>query len=179
MENFRYNKTNFFKHTYCVFEYQDPEVLQEKDVHFKSKSGSSYVYTEKGVYRYSNHWGRVANCRWKLNGIDKYRNQNYYVGYANWSDFYSLTSNEKLFSLKVDFSTKRVEVYQPDENEAIPLFSVTVIFKKKKEVEEVFKNTKWMQYYDEEVEVLQKEIITELINSDATLKEIKLALNQR
>ena len=62
---------NFFKHTYCQFEYKELSVLQEENIHFKSKSGSSYVYTEKGVYRYSNHWGRVANCRWKLNSIAK------------------------------------------------------------------------------------------------------------
>ncbi|SNR15175.1 hypothetical protein [Tenacibaculum jejuense] len=173
----KYNKTNFFKHTYCQFEYKELNLLQEENINFKSKSGSSYVYTEQGVYRYSNHWGRVANCRWKLNGIPKYQNQNYYVGYAKWTDFFSLTSEEKLFSLKVNFETKKVIIYKPENSSKEELFDLTVIFKKKKEVEEVFKNTKWMQYYDEEVEVLQEKIIRRILTSNKSLREIKLELS--
>lgn len=171
----KYDKTNFFKHTYCQFEYKELSVLQEENIHFKSKSGSSYVYTENGVYRYSNHWGRVANCRWKLNGITKYQNQNYYVGYAKWTDFYSLTSEAKLFGLKINFETKKVEVYKPERKDQ--LFNLTVVFKKKKEVEEVFKNTKWMQYHEEEVEVLQEKIIKQILTSNKSLREIKLELS--
>lgn len=173
----KYNKTNFFKHTYCEFQCKQMDVLAEENIHFKSKSGSSYVYTEEGVYRYSNHWGRVANCRWKLNGVEKYQNQNYYVGYAKWTDFYSLTSDAKLFYLKVDFEKENVIVYKPEENTIDTLYNLTVVFKKKKEVEEVFKNTKWMQYYEEEIEVLQKKIINELLNSNKSLREIKLELS--
>ncbi len=169
-------RTNFFKHTYCQFEFKNFDVLKEENIHFKSKSGSTYVYTEEGVYRYSNHWGRVANCRWKLNGVARYQNQSYYVGYAKWTDFYSLTSNEKLFHLKVDFTTQKVVVYQPADGQTKKLFNVSTVFKKKKEVEEVFKNTKWMQYYDDEIATIQQKIIVELLNSDRSLREIKLDL---
>jgi hypothetical protein len=73
------------------------DFFKQKSTHFKSKSGSLYYFTDKGVYRYSNHWGRVANCRWKISGVEAYKNQNYYVGYANWLDFYSLNTSEKNF----------------------------------------------------------------------------------
>lgn len=172
----KYNKTNFFKHTYCKFQNKEIKVLEEQNVHFKSKSGSSYVYTEEGVYRYSNHWGRVANCRWKLSGVNKYQNQQYYVGYANWSDFYSLTSNEKLFSLKVNYETEKVEVSKTSGENTDTLFNLTTVFKKKKEIESIFTNPKWMLYYEEEFEVLQKKIIKKLIHSDKTLKQVKLEL---
>ena len=173
----KYNRTNFFKHTYCQFEFKTFDVLKEENIHFKSKSGSTYVYTEEGVYRHSNHWGRVANCRWKLNGVTKYQNQNYYVGYAKWTDFYSLTSDEKLFGLKIDFETEKVEVYKPEEKEKEQLFNLTVIFKKKKEVEEVFKNTKWMQYHNKELEVLQERIIEKILTTNKSLQQIKLELS--
>jgi len=173
----KYNRTNFFKHTYCQFEFKTFDVLKEENIHFKSKSGSTYVYTEGGVYRYSNHWGRVANCRWKLNGVTKYQNQSYYVGYAKWTDFYSLTSDAKLFGLKIDFETEKVEVYKPEEKEKEKLFNLTVVFKKKKEVEEVFKNTKWMQYHDEELEVLQERIIEKILTTNKSLQQIKLELS--
>ncbi|WP_408041250.1 hypothetical protein [Tenacibaculum amylolyticum] len=172
----KYNKTNFFKHTYCQFQNREIEVLEEQNIHFKSKSGSSYIYTEEGVYRYSNHWGRVANCRWKLDGVSKYQNQQYYVGYANWSDFYSLTSNDKLFNLEVNFETQKVEVHKTSGKKTGTLFSITTVFKKKKEIESIFKNPKWMLYYEEEHETLQKKIIEKLINSDKTLQQIKLEL---
>ena len=33
-----------------------------------SNSNSRYVYTPKGVYRHSDHWGIVSSCQWTLNG---------------------------------------------------------------------------------------------------------------
>jgi hypothetical protein len=33
---------------------------------YASKSGSSYYYTKLGMYRVSNHWGRLANSKWRL-----------------------------------------------------------------------------------------------------------------
>lgn len=174
-----YHRTNFFKHTYCEFEYQSEAILNEQDIHFTSKSGSSYVYTEKGVYRYSNHWGRVANCRWKLNGVGVYENQKYYVGYANWDDFYSLTSNEKAFYLSVDIAEEVISIGKctKETDEEVHLLNLAAVFRKQKEIVAVLNNTKWMQYYDEDVEELQKKVIHELVNSDKTLQQIKFELS--
>ena len=108
MKNF--HKFNFFKHTYCEFELKSLNFFKQREVHFKSKSGSLYFYTEKGVYRYSNHWGRVANCKWKINGIEAYKNQIYYVGYAKWSDFYPLNSKEKDFYITIEAKTNEQKI---------------------------------------------------------------------
>ena len=61
-----YNKTNFHKHTFCIFQEVDFELIKNLKLNFKSKSGSSYYFVENGVYRLSNHWSRVANCKWRL-----------------------------------------------------------------------------------------------------------------
>ena len=61
-----YNKTNFHKHTFCIFKEVDFETIQNLKPNYKSKSGSSYFFTDQGVYRLSNHWGRAANCKWRL-----------------------------------------------------------------------------------------------------------------
>ena len=90
-----YTKSNFFKHTFCDFIKVENSFFDENKTHFKSASGSQYYFTEEGVYRYSNHWGRVANCRWRLVSESRVKNQEYHVGYAKWINFYPLNESEK------------------------------------------------------------------------------------
>ena len=96
-----YNSTNFFKHTFCEFQQVDDFTFLEK-TNYKSKSESSYFYTDEGVYRKSNHWGRVANCRWKLISNENYKNQQIVIGFAKWIDFYPINSSEKIFFIDVN-----------------------------------------------------------------------------
>ena len=173
-----YHNYNFFKHTYCEFKMIHNNFFNQKSIHFKSKSGSLYYYTDDGVYRYSNHWGRVANCRWKISGIEGYKNQNYYVGYANWLDFYPLNTSEKLFYLKVDFNTKEVKIYRKSINEASTHFLMTLDFalKRLKQIKILFKEYKWAIYYNEKIEVLRSKLIYQLLNSDKSLLDLKQSL---
>ena len=105
MEKKTYNRFNFHKHTFCEFIEQDIASISALQIHYKSKSGSSYSYTEEGVYRSSNHWGRASNCRWRLvssssSKINNFKNR---VGFAKWSDFYPNNETEKLFYIEVNF----------------------------------------------------------------------------
>ena len=84
-----YHKNTFFRHTYCEFRQIEDVILPEK-THFKSKHNSLYHFTKEGVYRKSNHWGRVATCRWKLIPNATYKNQQTVLGFAKWEDFYPL-----------------------------------------------------------------------------------------
>ena len=77
-----YNQTNFFKHTFCEFKEITNFKIPE-NINFSSKSDSTYFYTNEGVYRKSNHWGRVANCRWKLISTANYKNQEVVVALQN------------------------------------------------------------------------------------------------
>ena len=49
-------------------------------------SNSEYLVNEEtgDIYRYSDHWGTVASCSWKLNGLD---NKTTAIGKANIKDF--------------------------------------------------------------------------------------------
>tara|TARA_R110001583_G_scaffold12326_2_gene54832 strand:+ start:10533 stop:11024 length:492 start_codon:yes stop_codon:yes gene_type:complete len=157
------------------------DYFNQKLVHYKSKSGSLYFYTDKGVYRYSNHWGRVANCRWKISGIEAYKNQDYYTGYANWLDFHSLKSNEKCFYLEVNFEEASVKIYSIKEQNNPAEFLMTLEFalKRLKEIKTLFKEYKWALYFNENIDILRKELISLLINSDKPLQEIKLSFGKR
>ena len=54
---------------------------------YESNSGSKYMYTDEGVYRFSNHWnGGVASCSWFLDNknVDTIE---YQLGFCKWEDF--------------------------------------------------------------------------------------------
>jgi hypothetical protein len=46
--------------TLCVFKEQPISAIEGLTVQFESKAGSRYFYTQVGMYRLSNHWGRLA-----------------------------------------------------------------------------------------------------------------------
>tara|TARA_R110002124_G_scaffold233351_1_gene398540 strand:- start:238 stop:762 length:525 start_codon:yes stop_codon:yes gene_type:complete len=169
-----YNQTNFFKYTFCEFQQVDPIQFPEK-INYKSKAGSQYFYTEKGVYRYSNHWGRVANCRWRLLSDEKIKNQNYYVGFAEWTDFHPLNETEKQFYIAVDFENKRVDFHHKGAEENTFLFFVATAQKKVIQIRKLFLDEIWAKYFDTDIDILRKEIITEFINSNKTLQQLKRA----
>ena len=91
-----YNQTNFFKHTFCEFHQVDDFDFPENTT-YKSKSESIYFYTNEGVFRKSNHWGRVANCRWKIIANENFKNQQIVIGFAKWIDFHPINSREKSY----------------------------------------------------------------------------------
>ena len=173
-----YTKFNFHKHTYCEFEKVEANFLEDKTIHYKSKFGSSYFYTEEGVYRSSNHWGRVANCRWKIKGIEDYKNQVYYVGFANWTAFYSLNSNDKAFYLEVDFATGKTSIHKVTGTETYTpfLMSLVTAFKRQKEIKSLYKDYKWALHYHESIENIRTALVTELINSNDSLQVLKQRL---
>lgn len=173
-----YHNFNFFKHTYCEFEMVGDDLFLDNKEHFKSKSGSLYYYTKAGIYRYSNHWGRVANCRWKISGIENYKNQNRYVGYANWSDFFPLNSFDKAFYLDVNTQNGKTKIYRIKDSTSTKHFLMTLALAQKrlKEIKMLFKNDRWAMYFSENVEMVRSKLITKLINSDKPLQALKQSL---
>lgn len=94
------NKNNYFNYTYVDFQsVQKPERKPD----FISESGSEYWYTEKGVYRYSDHWNEVGTCIWKINNGFK----EYSTGFASWEDFLATTPIEDLENGWYTFFNKR------------------------------------------------------------------------
>ena len=167
-----YNQQNFFKHTFCEFQQVDDFTFSENE-NYKSKSESSYFYTKEGVYRKSNHWGRVANCRWKIAANENYKNQQIVIGFAKWADFYPINSNEKAFFIKVDFTKKIANIQSKKEDTRNKLFCFSDAQQRIKQITHLFKDDKWAKYFDLDVETLHSKIISEFINTSKSLQEIK------
>ncbi|APZ44885.1 hypothetical protein BW723_00650 [Polaribacter reichenbachii] len=171
----KYNSTNFFKHTFCEFQQIDDFKFPENS-NYKSKSDSLYYYTKEGVYRKSNHWGRVANCRWKLIADNNYKNQNIVTAFAKWTGFYPINSSEKFFFISVDFKKKTAKIQSEKEATKHFLFTYSEAQKRIKQINNLLKENKWATYFDLPIKDLRFKIISKIISSDNTVEEIKRKL---
>lgn len=177
MGNKNYNKTNFHKHTFCIFKQVELSEIENLKMNFKSKSGSNYYFTNDGVYRLSNHWSRVANCRWRLNNYNiNNKNQNRTkLGFANWTDFYEDNDFEKLYFIEIfddyaiNYFHKNCSNYKPK----FQLRTATETAKIVKQIRNLLENDSWAKYINGNIDDLRKQIITELITTNKSLLEIK------
>ncbi len=179
----KYNKTNFHKHTFCEFIEVDAIAIPNIEWHYMSKSGSGYCFTEEGVYRISNHWGRVANCRWRLisnsraNSSSKINNSLHRIGYAKWTDFYPNNETENLFYVEVNFEANEVTFQHknnPNYDGKAVLRNASETAKVIRQIKEILESDTWARYLDfDDLEQLRKEIILKLINTRMTLQTLK------
>ncbi len=172
----KYDRNNFHKHTFCVFTEVTKEAISQLKSNYKSKSGSLYFFTEEGVFRVSNHWGRAANCKWRLQSSDKKTVNRERIGFAKWSEFHADNDSEKLYFIEVDFESKTVN-YQhksnlkPDANVVLRTASETE--KIIRQIRNLFASDNWAKHFSIEINELRESIITAFINSDKTLQQIK------
>ncbi len=169
------NKFNFFKHTYCEFKEVSENIFKNNIAHYKSKSESLYHYTTDGVYRYSDHWGRVANCRWKLISNTDFKNQINHLGFAKWTDFYEINNTDKLFYIHVDFNLKKVSFKHKelDKSQTKFLFSAQEAQKRQKQIRVLLNEERWAKYFSQDIDVLRREIVKDLISTNKTLNTLK------
>lgn len=173
----RYTKFNFHSHTFCIWTEVLFETKQDTKINFKSKSGSQYLFTEEGVYRISNHWGRVANCRWRLEPLINYKSQQTKVGYAKWTQFFLNDETSKLFFVKVDFERKEINFYHKEssnyDGKAV-LRNVNETAKTIKIIKQVLNETAWSNYLEfQDLTELRKVIVEKLTHSERSFLEIK------
>ncbi|MBE0393799.1 hypothetical protein [Flavobacterium sp. PL002] len=169
-----------FKNTFCVFQEVPLSKVENLKLQYESKAGSSYYYTTLGMYRLSNHWGRLANSKWRLIALDEPSPSKFKVGFASWDNFYPDNAIEKLYYLEVDYTNNTVN-YQHKNN---PLYDNKAILrtsfdttKKIKQIRNLFELTSWAKYYDyEDLAVLRKIIIDQLVFTELTLEAIKAAM---
>ena len=177
MANKIYSRLNFHKHTFCIWKEVLFAEISDLKISYTSQSGSRYIFTVEGLYRISNHWGRVANCHWRLIPLADFKSQHTIVGYANWADFYSNDDTSKLFFIKMDFDTQEVNFYHKHSlanNEKVILRNAKETAKTIRTVKQVLNETDWAKHlHYEDLEVLRKQIIEALITSDKSFLEIK------
>lgn len=166
-----------FKNTFCVFHEVLPERIAGMPVQYDSQSGSKYYYTTEGMYRLSNHWGRLANSKWRLEPMEPETESKFKIGFASWNEFYPDNAEEELYYLEANYSKKTVN-YQHRNN---PKYDSKAILrtsfstaKRIKQIRNLFELNSWAKYFDyDDIDELRKEIIEELIFTNKTLEEIK------
>ncbi|HPJ11647.1 MAG TPA: hypothetical protein PLS51_13520, partial [Flavobacterium sp.] len=169
-----YNRYNFHKHTFCIFKEVPLRETENREPDFKSKSGSAYYFTQTGVYRLSNHWSRVANCRWRLEGNPQNLARTK-LGFALWSAFHQDNETDKLYFITVDFANHSVD-YEHKENalngNAI-LRTAADTAKIVKQIRSLLQTDSWAKYKEGKIEDLRKAIVERLITTNLPLAEIK------
>jgi len=172
-----YTRTNFHRHTFCVFQEVALDLVSNRTVDYKSKSGSQYYFTEAGVYRLSNHWGRAANCKWRLQSNFPTNSSRTRVGYASWSSFHADNDHEKLYFIQVDWDSQTVNYLHKNEQEYQERFvlrtasETTVLIKN---IRQLLTSDAWAKHYKtNSIPELRKKIIEKLITSNQSLAEIK------
>lgn len=177
-----YNKSNFHRHTFCVFNEVEPATIEGLKIDYKSKSGSSYYFTNEGVYRLSNHWGRAANCKWRLESAIPKSKSRTRIGYAPWNSFHADNDIDKLYFITVDFD-KNTVVYSHKNGAVLPekamLRTATETTKIIKQIRSLFDQDAWVKHFDsEDLDVIRKKIIEKLIQTNQSLQQIKSDLSR-
>lgn len=166
-----------FKNTFCVFHEVMHDRIAGMPVQYDSPSGSKYYYTEEGMYRLSNHWGRLANSKWRLVPMEPETDSKFKIGFARWNEFYPDNEEEELYYLEADYVKKTVN-YQHRNNQNYDTKAILrtsfATAKRIKQIRNLFELTSWAKYFDyDDIDVLRNEIIEKLIFTNKTLEEIK------
>ena len=174
-----FTKFNFHKHTFCLFQQVEDTAVADLKLGYKSASGSAYYFTDLGVYRKSNHWGRAANCRWRLITNSEYKNQTEIVGFAHWTDFYPNNETEKLFFIEINEAKNEVHFNHKNH----PKYAHQLLrnafdtAKRIKEIKNVLQTTSWAKHliFDDFEEIKWK-MLTELSNTNESFVNLKKIL---
>lgn len=177
MQKIFHPSPNSFKNTFCVFCEVSLDSLKGLSVQYQSKSGSTYYYTIAGMYRLSNHWGRLANSKWRLEPMEPETESKIKLGFAPWTNFYPDNAVEELYYLEANYKKNTIN-YQhknnPDyDNKAILRTSFETT-KRIKQARNLLTLTSWARYYAyDDLDILRQQIINELIFTNKSLEEIK------
>ncbi len=172
-----YHRNNFHKHTYCDFEQVGAEAIRELKLSYQSASGSQYYFTEEGVYRVSNHWGRAANCKWRLQSNEAFSEHRTKIGFARWDWFYRDNDFEKLYFISFDAASGQVHYAHKDSPKFQPHFvlrtsaQTTQIIKS---IRQLLTTDAWAKHLNHQnIDDLRSQIMEQLITTELSLTEIK------
>lgn len=177
MTTANYNRLNFHKYTFCIFQEVDLDVIRQLKLNYRSKSGSSYYFIDSGVYRLSNHWSRVANCRWRLEGNATNADNRMRLGFAKWSDFHPDNQTDRLYWIEVDFENKKVNFHHKESQNYASgkqLRNSGETAKIIKQIRGLLMEEAWAKYLRPmDIDVLRKEVINQLVQTNLTFNEIR------
>lgn len=172
----KYNRSNFHKHTFCVFTEVPRTEIEDRKPDYKSRSGSIYYFTEEGVFRLSDHWGRAAHCKWRLekHNDDTSRLK---VGYARWDSFHSDNDSEKLYFISIDAPSGNVtyeHINSGNHDGKALLRTASETTKIIRQIRNLLVTENWAKYFEtDDIQLLRRLIINALINTNHSMAEIK------
>lgn len=169
-----------FKNTFCIFNEVAISQIENLPISYKSDAGSTYFYTEKGMFRLSNHWGRLANSKWRLLANKEVTDSKFKLGFATWDSFYPDNNDDKLYFLEYDSKTNTINYQHKKSNtfDGKPILRTTFETAKRiKQARNILTLSAWAKYYETDIDALRTEIINELIFTEKTLDEIKRNLS--
>ena len=175
----QYTKLNFHKHTFCVFNEVSVSEIESLKPDYVSKSGSAYYFCDGGVFRYSNHWSRVANCKWRLEKNSAVENSNRLkLGFASWSSFQSDNDVEKLYYVEVDFENQKAHFQHKNncKDHKILFRTASEVSNQIKQIRHLLQTELWAKHFGQELDYLRKTIIQQMVLTNLSLQEIKRAL---
>jgi len=178
MDTKTYNRSNFHRYTFCVFHEAPLSEIENRQPDYKSKSGSSYYFTETGVYRLSNHWGRAANCKWRLESSNGNPARTK-LGFAFWTSFHPDNDNEKLYYIRVDFDKEMVSYQHKNSGNAgnAMLRTASETTKIIKQIRNLLTNDSWAKHFEtDNIGDLKRSVIEKLIATNQSLPEIKSSI---
>jgi len=168
-----------FKNTFCIFKEVDLIQIDSRISDYTSMSGSSYYYSVDGMFRLSNHWGRLANSKWRLEPADPPSESKIKLGFAAWTGFYLDNSNEELYYIKADFNTNTVNYHHrsnPEFDKKAVLRTSFKTGKRIKQIRNLLELNSWSKHFEfQDLQALRQMIVLDLIETNKTLEEIKSA----
>lgn len=169
----QYDRRTFHKHTFCIWRETGRDAIAGRQPDFSSRTGSRYYFTDEGVYRWSDHWARVANCKWRLEGKT---HRGFRLGYARWEDFHSDNEQEKLYFISID-EDKAEYVHKAVREPGRALIrTATATAKRLREARRILETDDWAAYYTADIAALRAVILPKLIETDLTLAQIRASL---
>lgn len=150
MEKIESIKPKSFKNTFCIFKEVAVAELRNNDSNYKSKSGSSYYYTNLGMYRLSNHWGMLANSKWRLHASVPETPSKIKLGFALWTSFYPDNALDNLYYIETDYTNNTVN-YQhknnPDYDKKVQLRTGFETAKRIKQIRNLLNLNSWAKHF--------------------------------
>ncbi len=167
---------NSFKKTFCVFQEVSFDAIINLKSSYESEAGSKYYYTESGMYRLSNHWGRLANSKWRLIPLEIETDSKFKLGFAKYESFFPDNDVDTIYYLEYDSGEQTINYNHKNnlEFDGKAILRTTLETRKRiKQARNILTLSSWAKYYKTDINLLRIQVINELIFTNKTLDEIK------
>lgn len=167
---------NSFKKTFCIFQEISLDSINNLKPDYESDAGSKYFYNELGMYRLSNHWGRLANSKWRLIALKPETDSKFKLGFAKYESFFPDNDIDVIYYLEYNPDDETINYNHKNNSEfdGKAILRTTLETRKRiKQARNILSLSSWAKYYETDIDLLRMQIINELIYSNKSVDEIK------